>query len=169
MLSTLIPQGTFFTQVVNHGILGHYVATASIATGAYETLNNFALTPPHNPTVFEYFRKQLARPAQDAWVVAPSNGFNRIGASDARTFGDDFGAQVLLPKQLLAAAGSTDELGHLLRDNYETTDYASAAPQSKEDLHRTAEILKLSHERLLQSTRRAWPAPTNSPSTSPAS
>lgn len=45
MLQELIPQGTFFTQVVNHGILGHYVAAASIATGVYETLNNFSLTP----------------------------------------------------------------------------------------------------------------------------
>ena len=79
MLGELIPQGTFYTQVINHGILGHYVATASLATGAYETLNNFASTAPDNPTVFEYFRRELGRPAEDAWVVAPSNGFNRIG------------------------------------------------------------------------------------------
>ncbi len=42
LLKELIPQASFFTQVVNHGILGHYVATASLATGVYETLNNFA-------------------------------------------------------------------------------------------------------------------------------
>ena len=52
MMRELIPQASFFTQVVNHGILGHYVATASLATGAYETFNNFAATPPENPTVF---------------------------------------------------------------------------------------------------------------------
>ena len=52
MLGELIPQGTFFTQVVNHGILGHYVATASLATGAYETLNNLRLRslPPIRPS-----------------------------------------------------------------------------------------------------------------------
>jgi hypothetical protein len=33
LLNTLIPQSTFYTQVVNRGILGHYVATASLATG----------------------------------------------------------------------------------------------------------------------------------------
>ena len=49
----------------NRGILGHYVATASLATGAYETFNNFAAVPPDNPTVFEYFRKDLKRPATD--------------------------------------------------------------------------------------------------------
>src|ERR1035441_771063 len=70
MLTELIPQGTFFAQVVNRGILGHNVATAALATGAYETLNTFARVAPANPTVFEYFRKDLKRPANDAWVVA---------------------------------------------------------------------------------------------------
>jgi hypothetical protein len=46
LLNELIPQATFFTQVVNKGILGHYVATASIVTGVYETFNNFAAVPP---------------------------------------------------------------------------------------------------------------------------
>src|SRR3984885_12615057 len=81
LMRELIPQASFFTQVVNRGILGHYVATASLATGVYETINNFAALPPQSPTVFEYFRKDLKRPSSDAWVVAPSNGFNRIGES----------------------------------------------------------------------------------------
>ncbi|HMF76220.1 MAG TPA: hypothetical protein VK604_11210, partial [Bryobacteraceae bacterium] len=79
MLAELAPRSTFFTQVINRGILGHYVATASLATGVYETFNNFAAVSPGHPTVFEYFRKDLKRPATDAWVIAPSNGFNRIG------------------------------------------------------------------------------------------
>lgn len=151
MLTELIPQGTFFAQVINHGILGHYVATASLATGAYETLNNFAAVAPANPTVFEYFRRDLRRPAQDAWVVAPSNGFNRIGSSDHRGFGPDLGAEVILPKRLLAAAtaGKHDatNLAHLLRDNYETPLFAPAISQSEHepvDLLRTADLLKLS-------------------------
>ena len=147
MLAELIPQGTFYTQVINHGILGHYVATASLATGAYETLNNFASTAPANPTVFEYFRRGLGRPAEDAWVVAPSNGFKRIGGSSSRGYGPQFGAEVLLPKQLLAAAmsaGSNLDYEHLLRDNYETPLFAPPVDGTSVDLHRTAEILKLS-------------------------
>lgn len=146
MIAELIPQATFFTQVVNHGILGHYVATASLATGAYETLNNFALTPPDNPTVFEYFRRDLKRPAEDAWVVAPSNGFNCLGSSGRRGYGPSLGAEVILPKQLLAAAmGSTNPLDyeHLLRDNYESP-LATPVSGNQAELHRTAEILKLS-------------------------
>jgi hypothetical protein len=34
-MNELIPQVTFFTQVVNRGILGHYVVTASLATEAF--------------------------------------------------------------------------------------------------------------------------------------
>src|ERR1700687_2894166 len=71
LIRDLIPRSTFFSQVVNRGILGHYVATASLATGVYETVNNFASLPPEHPTVFEYFRKDLKRPSTDAWVVAP--------------------------------------------------------------------------------------------------
>ncbi len=97
LITELIPQSTFFTQVVNRGILGHYVATASLATGSYETFNNFAAVAPQNPTIFEYFRRDLRRPASDAWVVAPSNGFNRIGGSDHRSYGAGLGAEVILP------------------------------------------------------------------------
>ena len=53
LMRDLIPQSTFFSQVVNRGILGHYVATASLATGVYETINNFASLPPEHPTAFE--------------------------------------------------------------------------------------------------------------------
>src|SRR5712691_12123942 len=126
LMRDLIPQSTFFTQVVNRGILGHYVATASLATGVYETINNFASLPPEHPTVFEYFRKDLKRPSSDAWVVAPSNGFNRIGESNNRAYGPGLGASVILPKHLLTAAmsGRSTEYEHLLRDNYESPLFA---------------------------------------------
>ena len=147
LLNEIIPQGTFYTQVVNHGILGHYVATASLATGVYETFNNFAAVAPGSPTVFEYFRKDLKRPARDAWVVAPSNGFNRIGESDNKAYGAGLGAGVILPKRLLAAALSPNDgsrYEHLLRDNYETPLYAPELAGTQIDLHEMAEVMKLS-------------------------
>src|ERR1700730_3728242 len=118
LMRELIPQSTFFTHVVNRGILGHYVATASLATGVYETINNFASLPSEHPTVFEYFRKDLKRPSTDAWVVAPSNGFNRIGESNNRSYGSGLGARVLIPKHLLtaAASGGRDFLPQLRRN-----------------------------------------------------
>ena len=145
LLKELIPQSSFFTQVVNRGILGHYVATASLATGVYETINNFASLPPESPTVFEYFRKDLRRPSSDAWVVAPSNGFNRIGESSHRSYGMGQGARVILPKHLLTAAtkGSPD-YEHLLRDNYETPFFAPEVAGNEVVLEQLRELLKLS-------------------------
>jgi hypothetical protein len=146
LMRELIPQSAFFTQVVNRGILGHYVATASLATGVYETINNFASLPPENPTVFEYFRKDLKRPSSDAWVVAPSNGFNRIGESSHRSYGPGMGARVILPKHLLTAAisGGRSDYEHLLRDNYETPLYAPELGGGEFELRQLERILKLS-------------------------
>jgi hypothetical protein len=147
LLRELAPQSTFFSQVVNRGILGHYVATASLATGVYETFNNFAAVSPDNPTVFEYFRKDLSRPATDAWVIAPSNGFNRIGESGKRGYGQGLGAGVILPKRLLAAAlskGAHAQYEHLLRDNYETPLYAPTLEGHELDLDQIASLMRLS-------------------------
>lgn len=149
LLNELIPQATFCTQVVNHGILGHYVATASLATGVYETFDNFANVSPAHPTVFEYFRKGLGRGVNDAWVIAPSNGFNRIGQSDGSQFPAGYGAQVILPKQLLAAS-----LGHsgthggsfnfLLQDSYEDPLFTPPLVRTDVPLSRLNELLHLS-------------------------
>jgi hypothetical protein len=145
LMRELIPQATFFTQVVNRGILGHYVATASLATGVYETINNFASLPPEHPTAFEYFRKDLKRPSTDAWVVAPSNGFNRIGESNHRSYGAGLGARVILPKHLLTAATSGGaDYEHLLRDNYETPYYAPELGGGQFELQQLEMLLQLS-------------------------
>jgi hypothetical protein len=146
LLQELAPQSSFFTQMMNHGILGHYVATASLATGVYETLNNFSVVPPEHPTVFEYFRKDLKRPLSNTWVVAPSNGFNRIGESSSRSYGPGLGAGVILPKHLLqaATAGSAGDYNHLLRDNYETLIEIPPAGGAELELQQLDRILKLS-------------------------
>jgi hypothetical protein len=155
LMDELIPQATFFTQVVNHGILGHYVATASLATGVYENFDNFADVAPTNPTVFEYFRKGLNRPPNDAWVIAPSNGFNRIGQSDGSLIAPGMGAQVILPKHLLASSlgassAKSNGLEFLLQDNYEDLLFTPPAVQS--DLHpaKLAEMLHLSFDDFVQ-------------------
>lgn len=146
LLQELAPQSSFFTHMSNQGILGHYVATASLATGVYETLNNFSAVPPDHPTVFEYFRKDLNRPSSNTWVVAPSNGFNRIGESDYRSYGPGTGARVILPKHLLSAAtsGNHGSYEHLLRDNYETPLYTPQIGGGEVELQQLDQILKLS-------------------------
>jgi hypothetical protein len=153
LLNELAPQATFFPQVVNRGILGHYVATASIASGQYETFDNFVAQGTANPTLFEYYRKGLSRPANDVWVIAPSNGFEAIGCSRHAGYGSAYGAQVVLPKRLLAHAandskGTLHDYESLLHDSYESpyrTDPAAYDTEaSKEELSRMATTLKLS-------------------------
>jgi hypothetical protein len=90
----------------------------------------------------------MKRPAADTWVVAPSNGFAKIGESSQRLFGPGQGAGVILPKRLLAAALSGPAGGaryeNLLRDNYETPLYAPSLRGREIDLHQMAEVMQLS-------------------------
>ncbi len=157
LLNQLIPQATFFTQMVNRGILGHYVATASLATGVYETFNNFAPVAPHSPTIFEYFRRDLKRPADDAWVIAPSNGFNRIGESDHALYGRGLGAHVVLPKHLLnVAMGGSGGLEHLMHDNYESAIQVPLSASAESDqvhLDGLAKLMQLSMTEFLAHAR----------------
>ncbi|MFL6417648.1 MAG: hypothetical protein ACJ74Y_18500 [Bryobacteraceae bacterium] len=151
LINELVPQGTFFTQVVNRGILGHYVATASIATGRYETFNNFVAQPPPAPTVFEYFRKQTRRPASDAWVIAPSNGFRLMGSSANRDYGSRYGAGVILPKHLLASSGKSTDFEHLLQDSYEMGGAVAAASIDRDlSMEQLSNTLKLSVDEFRQ-------------------
>lgn len=149
LLNTLAPQSCFFTQVINRGILGHYVATASIATGAYETFDNFVAQPPEHPTIFEYFRRDLRRPAEDAWVIAPGDLFAQMGSSRSRRYGPDAGAEVILPKHLLAsvlgdAGGSQlDSYPELLRDTYEMPAAAATYGADAEQMHQIIQRMKL--------------------------
>jgi hypothetical protein len=156
LLNTLAPQSCFFTQVINRGILGHYVATASIATGTYQTFDNFVAQPPSRPTIFEYFRRDLRRPRNDAWVIAPGSLFAQMGASRDRHFGPDLGAETLVPKQLLAAvlgAAGGHELESypgILRDSYEAlpSGVGANASMDRAAMERLSAKLGLSQERL---------------------
>ena len=173
LLHELMPQATFLTNVVNKGILGHYVSTASIVTGAYETFNNFAAVSPNNPTVFEYFRKDGRRPATDAWVVAPSNGFARIGESGHRLYGPGFGAGVILPET--PAFGGA--LHGVRRGSLSTPAprqlrnalYAPTLAGRQIELDQMAEVLKLSVDDFVTRMPVISSAPMNSPCTSQSS
>ena len=151
MLSELVPQATFFTQVVNRGILGHYVANASMATGCYETFDNFSPVSPAHPTLFEYYRRDKQRISDDVWVIAPSNGFDRIGASNFPGYGNKLGATMVLPKRLLGglAKGKSEPFDHLLRDSYEDTSTVTVSDQHAISLLALAERLKLPADQLL--------------------
>jgi hypothetical protein len=96
----------------------------------------------------------------DAWVIAPSNGFQQIGYSRHGGY-EGQGAGVILPKQLLAAAVSQQrthslvDYEHLLQDNYEMPVYRPSLSASDGELHlqQLASTLRLSVEDFTRDAR----------------
>lgn len=103
-LAELRPQGFFFKECVNSGVLSHYNSTSSILTGQWQRVDDFGLEAPSAPTIFEHYRKATKAKSTDAWAICTNKSFGPIGASTLRDFGAPYGANVLLPKQLLLSA-----------------------------------------------------------------
>ena len=156
LMKELIPQASFFTQVMNQGILGHYVATASLATGVYETLNNFSAVPPEHPTVFEYFRKDLKRPILRRLGSRAQQRLQPDRRKRLPSYGAGLGATVVLPKHLLErgnSGGIDRDYDHLLHDNYETPLYAPNSWAANSSCSKLEIILKLSVEDFMAHAR----------------
>jgi hypothetical protein len=91
----------------------------------------------------------LKRPANDAWVIAPSNGFNRIGQSDGSLISSGYGARVILPKRMLAsalgkAAAQSAGVEAILQDNYEDLLYTPPAINTDANLSLLTDLLHFS-------------------------
>ncbi len=98
------PQGLFFKSCTNAGVLSHYNSTGSILTGNWQRVDDFGFQPPATPTIFEYYRKQTGAGPVDAWAIATNKSFSLIGSGADRSLGQPYGANVVLPKQLLLEA-----------------------------------------------------------------
>ena len=135
-LAALRPQGYFFQDCVNAGVLSHYNSSASILTGNWQRVDDFGAESPASPTIFEHYRKAMKAKSTDAWAICTNKSFGPMGASTLRDFGAPYGANVLLPKQLLLSAvedivrkrprqGVADrdnvlkQLGEILNEGYE--------------------------------------------------
>jgi hypothetical protein len=103
-LVAMRPEGHFFSNCINLGVLSHFNSTASILTGNWQRVDDFGFQPPAGPTLFEYYRKLSGAGPLDAWAVATNKSFASMGSSSDRAFGQPFGANVVLPKQLLLEA-----------------------------------------------------------------
>lgn len=103
-LVELRPQGYFYKNCINSGVLSHFNSTASIVTGNWQRVDDFGFQPPAGPTIFELYRKQNRAKPVDAWVIATNKSFSTMGSGAERDFGLPYGANVVLPKQLLIEA-----------------------------------------------------------------
>jgi hypothetical protein len=103
-LAGLRPQGHFFRSCSNNGVLSHFNSTGSIVTGNWQRVDDFGFQPPASATIFEQYRKQAGVSPMDAWVIATNKSFAQMGSSSDPQFGTPYGANVVLPKQLLLEA-----------------------------------------------------------------
>ena len=103
-LRELQPDGMFFKNCINSGVLSHYNSTSSIVTGNWQRVDDFGFARAQSPTLFEYYRKASGAPPTDVWAICTNKSFASMGAARSRDYGEDFGANVVLPKQLLLEA-----------------------------------------------------------------
>lgn len=106
-LAGLKSSGLFFRQCTNAGVLSHYNSTGSILTGNWQRVDDFGFERPASATIFEQYRKQSKTASTDAWAICTNKSFSAIGSSADRDFGPGYGANVVLPKQLLIEAVDT--------------------------------------------------------------
>ena len=101
----LLPRSVFYPFIRNAGVTSHYNTISSVLTGNWQRLDDWGQTAPASPTLFEYLRKHMDLPQDDAWLISSNKALtNRIGASSIRDFGPRYGANVVFPKQLLINA-----------------------------------------------------------------
>jgi hypothetical protein len=103
-LRDLKPQGMFFQNCHNNGVLSHYNSTSSILTGQWQRVDDFGLDRPSSPTLFEYYRKATGAGPMDAWAICTNKSFASMASSGERDWGQPYGANLVLPKQLLVEA-----------------------------------------------------------------
>ncbi len=103
-LAALKSDGMFFHTCVNAGVLSHYNSTSSIVTGNWQRVDDFGFDRAVSPTLFEYYRKASGAAPTDAWAICTNKSFASIGATTSKAYGEPYGANVVLPKQLLLEA-----------------------------------------------------------------
>jgi hypothetical protein len=101
----LLPQALFYDHARNEGVTAHFNAISSILTGNWQRVDDWGRLAPTTPTLFEQFRKGLRVDRSDTWIVASNKALTSlIGASSASGYGQEFGANVVFPKQLMLMA-----------------------------------------------------------------
>lgn len=135
-LNALRPEGHFFKTCINSGVLSHYNSTSSIVTGNWQRVDDFGSDRAVSPTLFEYYRKASGVKPTDAWAICTNKSFATMGSGHHRDYGEPYGANVVLPKQLLLEAVD----GVIKRD-------LASGVANRENVHRQLEnILNAGYE-----------------------
>jgi arylsulfatase A-like enzyme len=68
--AALSQEGCIFTNFYNSGLTYTNAGHTAMTTGIYETIANNGYQLPSNPSIFQYWRKATAKPADKAWVIS---------------------------------------------------------------------------------------------------
>jgi hypothetical protein len=90
----LRPLGTLYTSFWNDGTTMTNSGHACILAGTPEHLKNNGTELAHNPTLFEYYRKQTGAPIDRCWVVLGKSKLKMLACSAHEEYGFLYGASV---------------------------------------------------------------------------
>jgi hypothetical protein len=94
MWHELRPLGTLYSSFRNDGVTMTNSGHASILSGTRQSLKNNGKELPHDPTLFEYYRKQSGAPASQCWVILGKTKLQMLSFSDHKEYGEIFGGAV---------------------------------------------------------------------------
>ena len=69
-IKTLSSQGVICTNFWNDGQTVTVPGHTAMTTGNYQVLNNAGFEIPTYPSIFQYYRSQFLKPAEDTWVIS---------------------------------------------------------------------------------------------------
>lgn len=91
----LRPIGSINTMMYNNGVTETTPGHASMLTGIWQKIGGGER--PHNPTIFEYYRKQTGAPSSKTWIVCCNYYVWPTNYSDAPGWGAEYGADEYNP------------------------------------------------------------------------
>lgn len=92
MWNDLRQQGTYYTNFYNDSLTSTIPGHTYIATGGWQDINNEGDERPYRPTIFEYFRKATAKPAESCYLVTGKDKLFVVSYSSHAEFGEAYGA-----------------------------------------------------------------------------
>jgi hypothetical protein len=91
----LRPQGTLLTNFRNQGQTKTMPGHSSMLSGTWQSIANDGTEPPHSPTLFEYYRKELGAPQSEVYLITGKAKLGTTAYSDHSEYGAAYGASVI--------------------------------------------------------------------------
>lgn len=104
----LRPLGTLYTDFRNNNITVTVPGHTAMLTGVWQNVKNDGTERPHQPTVFEYLRKEMGVPRSKTWIVVQHMNLISTDYSDYPGYGELYRANLDSP-----GLHKRDELKHV--------------------------------------------------------